>query len=60
MHPEAGEAAYDAPPVKLSRTPGELRSPAPCLGQHNDIVLTGLLGLSNDEYREYEEADVFF
>ncbi len=60
MHPEAGEAAYDAPPVKLSRTPGELHSPAPCLGQHNDIVLQGLLGLSDDEYREYKEADVFF
>ena len=60
MHPEAGEAAYDAPPVKLLRTPGELRSPAPCLGQHNDIVLKGLLGLSDDEYREYEQADVFF
>ncbi len=60
QHPEAGEAAYDAPPVKLSRTPGALLCAAPCLGQHNDIVLKGLLGLSDDEYREYEAADVFF
>ena len=43
-----------------SRTPGALLSAAPCLGQHNDIVLKGLLGLSDDEYREYEAADVFF
>ncbi|MDP6607101.1 MAG: CoA transferase [Dehalococcoidia bacterium] len=60
MHPEAGEAAYDSPPVKLSRTPGELRAPAPCLGQHNEQVLQGILGLTDDEYREYEDANVFF
>ncbi len=59
VHPEAGEAAYDTPPVKLSRTPGELRTPAPCLGQHNEQVLTRL-GVTDDEYREYEDANVFF
>ena len=44
----------------MPRTPGELRGPAPCLGQHNDDVLKGLLGLTDDQYREYEEAGVFF
>ena len=60
LHPEAGEAWYDAPPVKLSRTAGELLAPAPCLGQHSERVFKEILGLTDEEYREYEDANVFF
>lgn len=60
QHPEAGETAYDAPPVALSLTPGALRGPAPCLGEHTRRVLTSILGVSEEELGEYEEAGVFF
>ena len=60
QHPEAGETAYDAPPVKLSRTPGTLVAPAPLLGQHNEYVFKELLGLTDEEYRSYEDQSVFY
>jgi benzylsuccinate CoA-transferase BbsF subunit len=48
-HPEMGRSLYDAPPFKLSRTPGRLRRPAPRLGEHTHEVLEGILGYSKDE-----------
>ena len=48
-HPEAGRLRYAGQPVRLSETPARCYRPAPCLGQHNDDVLSGLLGLSADE-----------
>ena len=51
-HPETGRAAYDGPPFKLSRTPGELRAPAPLLGEHTEYVCKDLLGLSDEEIAE--------
>jgi benzylsuccinate CoA-transferase BbsF subunit len=48
-HPEAGRTAYDGPPFKMSETPGELRWPAPLLGEHTEYVCKELLGLSDDE-----------
>lgn len=48
-HPETGRSAYDGPPAKLSKTPGELRSPAPLLGQHTEQVCKEILGLGDDE-----------
>ena len=38
-HPTAGTTRLIGIPVKLSRTPGEIRRPAPTLGQHTDEVL---------------------
>jgi crotonobetainyl-CoA:carnitine CoA-transferase CaiB-like acyl-CoA transferase len=53
-HPETGRSAYDGPPFKLSRTPGELRWPAPLLGEHTEYVCKEILGLSDEEI-----ADLF-
>ncbi|MDR5708755.1 MAG: CoA transferase [Armatimonadota bacterium] len=38
-HPTAGEVTVTGVPVKLSETPGEVRTPPPLLGQHMEAVL---------------------
>ncbi|TMB99826.1 MAG: CoA transferase [Chloroflexi bacterium] len=48
-HPRTGDLKYPGAPYKLSGTPWELRTPAPRLGQHNEPVLGGRLGLSPEE-----------
>ena len=37
-HPVMGPTPYDGPVTLFSRTPPQLRSPAPLLGQHSDAV----------------------
>lgn len=49
-HMEVGDYKCDGPSFKLSRTPAEVRMPAPCLGQHNEYVMTELLGMSDEEF----------
>jgi len=39
-------------PVKLSKTPGKLTKRAPMLGEHNDEILTTLLGYSKEEIEQ--------
>jgi crotonobetainyl-CoA:carnitine CoA-transferase CaiB-like acyl-CoA transferase len=41
-HPTAGEIALVGVPVKLSQTPGSIRTPAPLLGEHTDEVIGSL------------------
>jgi crotonobetainyl-CoA:carnitine CoA-transferase CaiB-like acyl-CoA transferase len=48
-HPAAGRHPYPGVTVRMSRTPGRIRSPAPLFGQHNDEVLRSLLGLGEVE-----------
>ena len=48
-HPEIGPAPIDRSPIRLSRTPGSIRTPAPLLGEHTEYVLGELLGLPQDE-----------
>ena len=43
---EMGTVPMHAVVPRLSGTPGEIRTPAPALGQHNDEILGGL-GLSS-------------
>jgi crotonobetainyl-CoA:carnitine CoA-transferase CaiB-like acyl-CoA transferase len=48
-HPRAGKVRLVGAPVRLSETPGSVRTPAPMLGEHTDEVLRDLLGLGADE-----------
>jgi crotonobetainyl-CoA:carnitine CoA-transferase CaiB-like acyl-CoA transferase len=57
-HPEGETRDLDGVPWRLSRSPAHIRLPAPRLGEHNDYVLRGLLGLSEEEMRELAEAGV--
>ena len=57
-HPEAGSHLYPGISWKMSRTPGRLRLPAPCFGEHNEYVFGQLLGLSRDEILRLAEEGV--
>ena len=45
---------------KLSRTPPAIRGHAPLLGEHNQQVLGGILGISLEEVKHLEEAQVLW
>lgn len=59
-HQEMGSAPYEGLQHRLSDTPGELRSAAPVLGQHNEEILGGLLGLSAAEIEKLKQEQVIF
>lgn len=48
-HPKMGDALQPGAPIGLTRSPWALRTPAPRLGQHNEEVFCGMLGLSRGE-----------
>ncbi len=58
-HPEIGKHYYESPSFKLSKTPAELRTPAPCLGEHNEFVCTQILGIPDDEFAALFAEGVF-
>ena len=47
--PGVGPVSHPRVAIKMSRTPGRIEHPAPQVGQHNDEVYAGLLGLSAKE-----------
>lgn len=57
-HPEMGETLYSAPPFRLSRTPGELRRPAPRLGEHTEEICTSVLGMDLAAVRRLQAEGV--
>ena len=59
-HPEMGPTPYEGLQHRMSATPGELRSPAPLLGQHNDEIFSGMLGLSPGEIEQLKQDRVIF
>lgn len=49
-HPEIGAMSHPTQGFKLSRTPSELRTPGPLLGQHTEHVCRDILGMTQDEF----------
>ena len=49
---------YAGRPWKLSKTPAVNSQPAPLMGEHNSLVLSGLLGKTAEEMAELEEAGI--
>jgi crotonobetainyl-CoA:carnitine CoA-transferase CaiB-like acyl-CoA transferase len=57
-HPELGKTISDASPIKLSDTPAKYNRAAPLLGQDNDYVYGGILGLSKTEMKKLSTKGV--
>ena len=51
-HAELGKAKFEAEPMRLSRSPWELRRPSPLLSEHSEHVLGDILGLESEEIAE--------
>ena len=58
-HPGLGEIGLMAPPFGLSETPARPDRAGPTLGEHNEAVFKGLLGLAPDEYASLAADGVF-
>jgi crotonobetainyl-CoA:carnitine CoA-transferase CaiB-like acyl-CoA transferase len=58
QHPEPGTVEHLGPAVRLHATPGQLQHPAGRMGEANDAVFCGLLGLSQDELARLVEIGV--
>ncbi len=56
-HPQAGRMRQPRPAARFERTPAEIRSPAPLLGEHTDAVLAEL-GISPEQLAVLRAARV--
>lgn len=57
-HPQAGKVKVVGVPMKFSETPCRVEWPSPLLGQHNEEVLTSLLGYIKEEVAELKKDGV--
>ncbi len=57
-HPVVGITLYNRAPIVFSKTPIEMKSAAPLLGEHTKSVLTGMLGYSGAEVEELAREEV--
>jgi crotonobetainyl-CoA:carnitine CoA-transferase CaiB-like acyl-CoA transferase len=56
-HPVAGKMKVVGSPINLSETPAEIRSPAPLLGEHTELVLKDILNLTEAEIAELKKKN---
>ena len=57
-HPLAGTHFYPTLPYRFSEARCEVRTAAPCFGEHNRYVLGDLLGMDELEIETLEKAGV--
>lgn len=56
-HPTVGKLKTVGLPIRLSKTPGQLQSPPPLLGQHTEEILKDL-GYTAEEIKEMRETGI--
>jgi crotonobetainyl-CoA:carnitine CoA-transferase CaiB-like acyl-CoA transferase len=56
--PELGALEHPGIPIRLHATPGQIQRPAGQLGEANEAIFRGLLGLTADELARLVEANV--
>ena len=49
VHPRAGNVRVVGVPIRMSATPGSVRTPSPSLGEHTEAVLSDVLGMTTNE-----------
>ncbi|BBO86857.1 CaiB/BaiF CoA transferase family protein [Desulfosarcina ovata] len=57
-HPVVGSTLYNRAPIVFSKTPTEMNTAAPILGEHTKQVLTDMLGYNEEEVARLTEEDV--
>jgi len=57
-YPGVGKVPVPGIPIKLSRTPGRIKTTHPMLGEHNEEVYCHLLGYTQQELNHLEEEGV--
>jgi crotonobetainyl-CoA:carnitine CoA-transferase CaiB-like acyl-CoA transferase len=57
-HPQHGSVKMLGMPVRMSATPGRVRTPAPEFGQHTEEILIGLLGYDWEKLTQLREREV--
>ncbi len=57
-HPAVGRTTIPGRPFVLSETPWRLRRTAPLLGEHNDLIYRGRLGLSTAQLSDLRRSGV--
>jgi len=57
-HTRVGEWTYINTPIRLSRTPGGIKTQAPDLGEHTQTVLEQFLGMKSEEIVRLQEYGV--
>jgi crotonobetainyl-CoA:carnitine CoA-transferase CaiB-like acyl-CoA transferase len=57
-HPVAGSIRMTGPPVRMSDTPGTVRTAAPLLGEHTEEILRDRLGTTPEEVARLKNAGI--
>lgn len=56
VHPRAGNVRVVGVPIRMSATPGSVRTPSPSLGEHTEAVLCDVLGMTANEIETLRAA----
>lgn len=57
-HPDGVSHPYSRTPARFSKTPANVRTPGPLLGEHNEYLLGMLLGIPGDGRESLESSGV--
>jgi formyl-CoA transferase len=57
-HPDFGELKMQNVAPRLSESPGSIRSPSPAMGEHNEDIYLGLLGMPRARFDELRSRRV--
>jgi crotonobetainyl-CoA:carnitine CoA-transferase CaiB-like acyl-CoA transferase len=59
-HPVLGQNWVLAPAWRLSETPAAIQRHGPLMGEHNEDIFQGLLGLTSEEIETLKEQEVIY
>ncbi len=57
-HPHYGRVKVVGPPARFSESKVGIQGPPPLLGEHNREILTGLLGYSEEQLKDFQKKGV--